>query len=388
MRLRPIVFWLHLCVGALCGLVIGFLCLTGTLLAFEKEIVAWAERDARRVALPAADTPRLTLDELQERLQRAHPDAKPATIIVHRDPGAAIAFAAGRSGTFYLNPYTGDVRQPASTAAQRSLTTVVEWHRYLGRAGDARPGGKLVTGVATIAFAVLAVTGMYLWIPRAWVWRAVRPVLWFRRNATSRARDYNWHHVIGFWCGPVLLVIALTALPISFRWAGEFLYTITGTELPASGPQSSGAPPPAASVPAPPPNATRAALATFFDAAARRLPEWKTITVRLPANAAVAPLSVVVREDGSWPRTANTTLQFDPFTGALLRSDGHADLSAARRLRAWSRFLHTGEALGWPGQVLAGLATLGGAVLVATGLALALRRFVGRDNAASSDDHS
>jgi uncharacterized iron-regulated membrane protein len=39
------------------------------------------------------------------------------------------------------------------------------------------------------------------------------------------------------------------------------------------------------------------------------------------------------------------------------------------------RFLHTGEALGWPGKLLAALASLGGAFLVWTGFALAWRRF-------------
>jgi uncharacterized iron-regulated membrane protein len=41
------------------------------------------------------------------------------------------------------------------------------------------------------------------------------------------------------------------------------------------------------------------------------------------------------------------------------------------------RFLHTGEALGWPGQLLAGLFSLFSVVLVYTGFALAWRRFFG-----------
>ena len=40
----------------------------------------------------------------------------------------------------------------------------------------------------------------------------------------------------------------------------------------------------------------------------------------------------------------------------------------------WLRWLHTGEALGVVGQTIAGLASLGAAVLVWTGLSLALRR--------------
>ena len=69
-----------------------------------------------------------------------------------------------------------------------------------------------------------------------------------------------------------------------------------------------------------------------------------------------------------------------PFTGALLRQDGYADLSAARKARAWTRYLHTGEALGPLAQVLAGLASLGGLFLVYTGFALTWRRFFGTNS--------
>ncbi|MBE2212367.1 MAG: PepSY domain-containing protein, partial [Opitutaceae bacterium] len=87
------------------------------------------------------------------------------------------------------------------------------------------------------------------------------------------------------------------------------------------------------------------------------------------------PLTVTVREAGSWPRTATTTLTLNPFTGNVLRSEGFADLSTARQVRSWTRFLHTGQALGWGGQLVAGLACLGALFLVYTGFALSWRRF-------------
>ena len=40
------------------------------------------------------------------------------------------------------------------------------------------------------------------------------------------------------------------------------------------------------------------------------------------------------------------------------------------------RFLHTGEALGFFGKLVAALASIGGALLVWTGFALAWRRFI------------
>ncbi|MES1168967.1 MAG: PepSY-associated TM helix domain-containing protein, partial [Oleiharenicola lentus] len=87
------------------------------------------------------------------------------------------------------------------------------------------------------------------------------------------------------------------------------------------------------------------------------------------------PLTVTIREPGAWPRTATTTLTLNPFTGEELKREGFGDFSTGRQLRTWTRFLHTGQALGWGGQFIAGLACLGGCFLVYTGFALSWRRF-------------
>jgi uncharacterized iron-regulated membrane protein len=44
-------------------------------------------------------------------------------------------------------------------------------------------------------------------------------------------------------------------------------------------------------------------------------------------------------------------------------------------MRSVLRFAHTGEILGLSGQTIAGLVSAGGALLVYTGISLALRRF-------------
>jgi uncharacterized iron-regulated membrane protein len=85
---------------------------------------------------------------------------------------------------------------------------------------------------------------------------------------------------------------------------------------------------------------------------------------------------VLVKEEGAWPPFASVQLWADPFSGKVVREERFADFSPGRKVRTWLRFLHTGEALGWPGQLLAGAASLGAAVLVWTGLALALRRLL------------
>jgi len=413
---RQILFWSHLVAGLIAGLSIGVMCFTGTLLAFEHEIVEWAERDARRVTPPAADAARLPLGELQRKLREAQPAFRAASITVENDPVAAITFTAGRDDSFFVDPYTGEARKPASTKMHDFMHLMVDWHRYLALAGDNRPTGKLINGICNLAFFGLAVTGLYLWMPRTWSWRGVKAIALFNFKSTGKARDFNWHNVIGLWSAPILIVLTLTAVPISFRWGGNLIYTLVGEEVPAQpGPGAAPSAAPAVEIKRPSPDARPLGYDVVVANVQKDFPKWTQITLRsgglqrggprggnaatsptaaTPAatppaaateprrergsgesRAAPQPLTVIIREAGSWPRTATTTLTLNPFTGETLTKAGYADLSTARQVRSWTRFLHTGQALGWGGQFVAGLACLGGCFLVYTGFALSWRRF-------------
>jgi uncharacterized iron-regulated membrane protein len=67
-------------------------------------------------------------------------------------------------------------------------------------------------------------------------------------------------------------------------------------------------------------------------------------------------------------------LTVDRKTGTVIRAENFDSYNLGRKLRLIARFLHTGEVLGLPGQILATLASLGATFLVWTGLSLALRR--------------
>ena len=70
------------------------------------------------------------------------------------------------------------------------------------------------------------------------------------------------------------------------------------------------------------------------------------------------------------------TLTLARSTADVLRWEPYSTWSPGRRLRVWLRFAHTGEVYGLVGQAVAGLASLGGAALVVTGLMLAGRRLL------------
>ncbi|HEY1265105.1 MAG TPA: PepSY domain-containing protein, partial [Terriglobales bacterium] len=61
-------------------------------------------------------------------------------------------------------------------------------------------------------------------------------------------------------------------------------------------------------------------------------------------------------------------------TGEVIRAEPFSSYNLGRRLRTWGRFLHTGEAGGIAGQTIAAIASAGAALLVWTGISLALRR--------------
>lgn len=373
---RSVLFWLHLAAGLVAGLLIGVMCLTGTALAFETELTAWAERDARTVAVPADAPAALPLDELGRRVQQARPDLRNATITLSREPGAAVAFGPGRELAVFVNPYTGEVRQPATTRTRALMRTLLEWHRFLGREGGQRPAGKAINGAANVAFCFLAVSGLYLWLPRTWSRPGVKAIALFNWRLTGKARDFNWHNAIGLWAAPVLIVLTLTALPISYRWAADGIYRLVGEAPPGQGgPPAPGGAMTQTARPALPDRPTNPEA--VVDRIRRDFPQWQQITLR-PGEKPGAPATATVRERGHWPRTAVTTLTIDAATGEILRREGFADFSAGRQIRTWTRFLHTGQALGWPGQLAAGLASLGGCVLVVTGFMLAFRRFLSR----------
>ena len=56
----------------------------------------------------------------------------------------------------------------------------------------------------------------------------------FNRKATGKARDFNWHNVIGVWSAVPLFIVVVSALPISFPWANALVYRAVGEEPPAA----------------------------------------------------------------------------------------------------------------------------------------------------------
>src|SRR5688500_15419161 len=79
--LRKAIFWMHLAAGLIAGVVIAIMCFTGVALAFEKEMIAWADRDVRAVRLSDGGKA-LTVDEVFSKVTEAHPHIKPTALVI------------------------------------------------------------------------------------------------------------------------------------------------------------------------------------------------------------------------------------------------------------------------------------------------------------------
>ena len=67
-RFRKIIFWCHLPIGVLGGLIILLMSVTGVLLTYERQIIAWADTRAYRDCSPRE--PRLPIETLLARGKR------------------------------------------------------------------------------------------------------------------------------------------------------------------------------------------------------------------------------------------------------------------------------------------------------------------------------
>jgi uncharacterized iron-regulated membrane protein len=368
--LRKTVFWLHLLTGVVAGAVVLFMSVTGVLLAFEPQLAAFSERDRRSVPAPAPAARRLSLDALVAGVRTARPESTLTRVLVRADPTASVAVSLGGEDAVFVDPYTGRILGPLS-ALHRGMHTIVEWHRWLG----SRDLGRPITGACNLAFLGLALSGLYLWWPRAWSRRVVRAVTVPDVRLRGRARDFNSHNAIGFWCAPVLIVLTLTGAVISYQWASDLLYRLArSTPPPAGGAAGRVARPEGGGRERRAPALAPGLLETVREHAERRSPGWVSLSVRLPQRAG-APVSAFIEEPVRWHPSPRSQLTLDAATGAVVRWEPFAEADLGRKVRGWVRPLHTGEAFGVAGQLVAGLASAGGAVLVWTGLALAWRRY-------------
>lgn len=368
--MRPLIFWPHLTVAVLAGLFIFLLSATGLLLAYERQIVEWAEQ---RYAVEDVDSrPPLTADELIAIGKRGAPGADNLELRFVNRPGSPVTIRVGGE-VVLVNPYTGEVLREGDGAIAEFFDDVTRLHRWLAVEGEGHDAARATIAFSNLLFLFLMISGIYLWLPRAWNWPILKTRMFFNRRANNaKARNFNWHHVFSFWALVPLLLICLTAIVFYFPWAESALYAAFGEEAPERGRGDRvELPEPADS------GMTRQALkeAAIRHAEQHDAADWYSISLESSAEPHDPVVFYIDRSIGHRPPLAYD-LTLHGADGSVLDYMRNEDYSPGTRARVFVRYLHTGEIFGIAGQTVAGLASLAACFLVYTGLALAWRRLV------------
>ena len=397
MTLRTLIFWPHLIAGVIAGSIVLLMSVTGVMLTYERQLIAWSDSGFSSSPPPGAS--RLSPEALLTKLRHDHPEIAASAVTFAADPTAPVSISAGRE-TMYADAYSGALLGESTQGMRRFMSATRAWHRWIAVEGEGRPIARAITGWSNAIFLFIVASGFYLWFPRKWSWQHVRTVTLFSGKLRGKARDFNWHNVIGFWSAVPLFIVVLTAMPISFPWANALVYRAVGEEPPQQGGRGGGGGREGGAAnargreggaraggaaegreradnreeaqPAEPPSL--AGLDRLWSVAERQVPGWRTINLRLAASDRAPVVFAIDKGDGGQPQH-RSTLTLERASGSVVSYEAFEDQSLGRRLRSISRFAHTGEVLGLPGQTIAGLVTGGAVVLGCTGIALTLRRF-------------
>jgi len=366
---------IHLWLGIASGLVLFVVCLTGTILTFEKEIVEWADAERYHVEAPAG-TGAIPIDQLVGKTE-AGLKGKVTGIEIPANPNAVYRFTVQEKGpkggkaeggpgakggkggggkTYLVNPYNGDIMGTTKSATAEFSSTTMGLHRWLLLQDS---GGKIVVGAATIIFVFLVLSGIVLWWPiklRNW-----KQGFQIKFSGNWKRINHDLHNTLGFYSFLVLLVMALTGLCWSFEWYKKGASDILGDEVFKQRKEK-----PMASDPLNAAAAVKPMLASLISTADQSFPYEGNYRLRFPADSAG---SYVINKSrtGFFALTAADKIQFEQYTGAVLKTERFSDKPFNQQVAGSVRSLHLGDIFGTFSKIMYFLACLFATSLPVTG---------------------
>ena len=161
----------HVWLGLLAGTIIFIVSLTGTILVYRDEIDQALNPELFHA--PAQEK-KLSFQQITEQIKRDHP---------------------GWKLEFLFRAF---------------IDVVLAIHRTLLIPAV----GRYIVGTAALILVILTISGLRLWIPKQW--KYVKSRLTIKRNASLSRQNYDLHQVLGLYSSPMILLIALTGVVITF----------------------------------------------------------------------------------------------------------------------------------------------------------------------------
>ncbi len=363
---------IHLWLAVPFGLIITIICFTGALLVFEDQVTQLTNRHLYYVESPGSQPlPVGTLVEKVESQLTKGATITGVTIYPQPDRSYQVNLSAPKGAAVYIDPYTGEVLGQS----QRTpfFRTVFMLHRWLLDSQPADGGifwGKRITGISTLLFVIILLSGIVIWWPRSRKGLKNGIQIALRKGKTCFWHDL--HAAGGIYVLLLVLVMALTGLTWSFDWYKNAFYTLFGVETtaPAKGPahkeKSPQGPQPGTTTEATAPVTPFACWQQVYDQVAAENPD------RLKIEITDGTASVSNNRYGNIRGTDRYT--FDPQSGQITGASLYKDTGNSGKIRGWIYSVHTGAWGGNLTRIIWFLAALLGATLPLTGYYLWIKR--------------
>lgn len=384
--MRKLFAQLHLWLSIPFGIIIAIVCLTGAILVFESEIQELCHpshyfvKEVKGEPLPPATLIKAGRQQLPDSI-------KINGIRVSSDPKRTWQLVLpGKKAAAFINPYTAEVTGIAD--GQGFFMQMMRLHRWLLDSYK-RDGsfslGKAVVGYATLALAIILISGLVIWYPRN------RKVLKNRLKIKTKAGWYRFFYDLhvsgGFYATLLLLVLTLTGLTWSFGWYRDAFYTVFGVETTQTQAHAPAATPAPSAQEAPSRERGSGNREGNRDGNRERgsgegrersqkrtdYRQWAEVLSTLQSQ--YKEYNSITIQDGSatvsTARYGNTRgsdrYTFNPATGEITEVQLYKDLPDSGKIRGWIYSVHAGTWGGMTTKILSCLVSFLGAVFAITG---------------------
>ena len=375
--MREIAVRLHRYVGLMLAIFLLLSAVTGSVLAFHREIDRFLNRDW---FVTQTTAPALSLDAIVAAVEARYPTARVSRIALAPTrqsswqvwleprplspsaPGAVNRLAVNQ---VFVDPASGVILGARLWGAFRvDRAHVVPFLYELHHRLHLGTWGAWLLGGVAVLWLLDSLVALYLAWPRP-RWAAVKRAFGIKNGARGTRRQYDLHRAGGLWFLPVLLVLAVSGaylnLPDVFRAALAALTPVS----PAPGNAISATP--------------LADTALGWDGAIAHAraaidePDARLGDVRYRAAAGVYRVAFHAPDDiaADVPGSARFVSAAD---GAIVGAQGRHQGSAGDAVLQWLFPLHSGRAFGLIGRAIIALSGVITIVLIVTGIAIWRRK--------------
>jgi uncharacterized iron-regulated membrane protein len=331
MRIRRLVFNLHLYIGLAAGLFLVLSGLTGSMIVFREEIEKLMHPELLETT---AGGERVPVQTVLNAIKRAYPEDKIVFIRMPRTPQETYLFKMNSAHDLfvYADPYSGEV-----LGAHRQKDTFMGWVALVHTELLIGERGKTAVGVSALLLICMSITGLFLWWPpNGKISRGLK-IDW---RGPWKKLVFDMHRAFGIYSLLFLLIVAFTGVSLVFN---KTVAEITNF-LTASAPRP---PPPLSDSPGE--TGTTPPIDDLLHKAERAL-SGSTTWISFPQTSQ-APLVVRKKMPGEFNPNGRSFVYFDQYTGEVLLVEDASSAPAGTRIYNTFYPLHIGTLAGLPTRI-------------------------------------